>query len=227
MPANAASADPWAYVAENVTTVRRRMGEAAARAGRDPDSVQLVAVSKGMPAAAVRAAQAAGQTAFGENRIQEALPKIEALAPLGLEWRLIGHLQRNKVRAAAAFAMIESVDSVRLAQALDRTLPQPRRVLLEVNVSGDAAKWGFRPEELAEALAAIRALPGLHVEGLMTVAPMVADPEEVRPHFRALRRLGEAHGLGCLSMGMSHDFEVAIEEGATSVRVGRAIFGAP
>lgn len=226
MPAQAASADPWAHVAENLTHVRRRLAEAAASAGRDPDSVQLVAVSKGVPAAAVQAAQAAGQRVFGENRIQEALPKIEALAPLGLQWRLIGHLQRNKVRAAAAFAMIESVDSLRLAQALDRTLPQLRHVLLEVNVSGEAAKWGFRPEELAAALAAIRALPRLKVEGLMTVAPLVADPEEVRSLFRTLRRLGEAHGLVSLSMGMSHDFEVAIEEGATSVRIGRAIFGA-
>jgi len=226
MPANAASADPWAHVAENVTSVRRRLAEAAARVGRDPDRVQLVAVSKGMPAAAVQAAQAAGQSVFGENRIQEALPKMEALAPLGLQWHLIGHLQRNKVRAAAAFAMIESVDSLRLAQALDRTLPQPRQVMLEVNVSGEAAKWGFRPEDLAEALAAIRALPRLQVEGLMTVAPLVTDPEEVRPLFRTLRRLGEAHGFGLLSMGMSHDFEVAIEEGATSVRIGWAIFGA-
>ena len=226
MPTHAASADPWAHVAENIASVRRRVAEAAGRAGRDPESVQLVAVSKGMSAAAVQAAQAARQRVFGENRVQEALPKIEALAPVGLQWHLIGHLQRNKVSAAAAFTMIESVDSLRLAQALDRTLPQPCRVLLEVNVSGEAAKWGFRPEDLEAALAAIRALPRLQVEGLMTVAPLVTDPEAVRPHFRTLCRLGEAHGLGSLSMGMSHDFEVAIEEGATSVRIGRAIFGA-
>ena len=225
MAANPKPEGSWPHVAGNLDTVRAALREAAERAGRDPADVQLVAVSKGMPAAAVRAAIAAGHMTFGENRVQEALPKMAELADAGARWHLVGHLQHNKAKAATAFDIMESVDSTRIAVALDSHLASPRTVYLEVNVAGEASKSGFRPAELAAALEAIRALAHLHVEGLMTIAPLVAEAEEVRPVFRELRRLRDAHGLQGLSMGMTNDFPVAIAEGATIVRVGRAIFG--
>jgi pyridoxal phosphate enzyme (YggS family) len=203
--------------------------------GREPGEVRLVAVSKTVEALRLRAAVAAGLDLLGENRVQEALAKIETVP--GAAWHLVGPLQANKARrAVTAFAMIETVDSVALAARLDRLVAElrpdrPLPVLLEVNVDADPAKAGFGTEELGAALPAILDLPGLDVRGLMTVGRLVADPEAARPTFVALRRLSEAlrrtaPRLGPdLSMGMSDDFEVAVEEGATLVRVGRAIFG--
>lgn len=215
-----------AAVRANVTQVREHIAAAARSVGRDPAEVTLVAVSKTFPAEMVAAAHAAGIRHFGENWIQEAAQKIPALAGLAPRptWHLVGHLQTNKVKAALQlFDVVQSVDSLRLAEAVARRAGEPRvRVLLEVNVSGEASKYGFHPEELPEAL---RALPELAVEGLMTVAPETDDPETVRPIFRRLRELSGAFGLRELSMGMSGDYQVAIQEGATLVRIGRAIFG--
>jgi hypothetical protein len=234
MPQDSSSQD-WAHIAANLAAVRADIAAAAEAAGRDPGDVELVAVSKTFPVAALRAAMAAGQTVFGENRVQEALPKIEALtgatSPGGAppRFHLVGHLQTNKARHAGAFDMIESVDSLRLAAALERRLPRPTPVLIEVNVAGEASKHGFAPDEVGPALTAIAPLGTLDVVGLMTVAPLVAEAEAARPVFRELRRLRDAEadrlGPGHLSMGMSDDFQVAIAEGATIVRLGRAIFG--
>jgi PLP dependent protein len=221
-------------------SIRDRIGEAAARANRAPDEVQLVTVSKTVPIEVLRDAYALGLRVFGENRVQEAQEKIANLALLDIRWELIGHLQTNKAnRAAELFARVQSVDSLRLAEALSarasalaKTLP----ILLEVNVAGEASKSGFAPEETLAAAHAIASLPRLRPEGLMTIAPLVDDPEDMRPVFRALRelrdRLREVVPLGSdggwpeLSMGMSDDFAVAIEEGATLIRLGRALFGA-
>ena len=220
--------------------IRDRIGEAAAYANRTPDEIHLVAVSKTVPVEVLRDAYALGLRVFGENRVQEAQEKIAALALPDIRWELIGHLQTNKAnRAAELFARVQSVDSLRLAEALStralalgKTLP----ILLEVNVAGEASKSGFAPEETLAAARVIADLPGLRPEGLMTIAPLVDDPEGVRPVFRALRELRDqlreavplASGSGWpeLSMGMSDDFAVAIEEGATLIRLGRVLFGA-
>ena len=215
-------------VAEQLTRVRERMAEACRRAGRSPDEVTLVGVSKGMPAQAVAEAYAAGLQDMGENRVQEAADKIEALAAQGVRprWHLVGHLQTNKAKTVTGlFAILHSVDSVRLAQALSRRAREPLPILLEVNVAQEASKFGFTPQEVASALRSIVDLPNLDVRGLMTVAPQTDQPESVRPVFQRLRKLRDELGLRELSMGMTNDFEVAIEEGATMVRVGRAIFG--
>jgi hypothetical protein len=208
---------------------------ACERAGRSPDEVTVVGVSKTFPATLVVEACRAGLTDIGENRVQEAAAKIPAVEALGSRprWHLVGHLQTNKVKTALGlFDIIHSVDSVRLAEFISRqaaSLPVrqagPLPILLEVNVAGETSKFGLRPEETGRALEQMARLPGLAVQGLMTVAPLVDDPEEVRPVFRELRRLRDALGLHHLSMGMTDDFEVAIEEGATMVRIGRAIFG--
>ncbi|MDQ5854281.1 MAG: YggS family pyridoxal phosphate-dependent enzyme [Chloroflexota bacterium] len=240
-------------IGRNIAAVRARIAAAADRAGRDPATVTLVAVTKTQPPEAV-AAVAAGVADVGENRVQEAAEKIPLVEVADLRWHLIGHLQRNKARKAAAiFDLIHSLDSVRLAETLDRHVAQdtpphpdgtPRRlpVLLQVNIAGEAQKEGF---ELSGGLGNREALPGfwedvehilglqhLDVRGLMTIAPYVADPEQVRPVFRALRELRDelavrfpAASWQELSMGMTGDFEVAVEEGATLVRVGTAIFG--
>ncbi len=215
-------------VAAGADRVRNRIARACERAGRDAASVTLVAVSKGQPVEAVRAAAEAGIRQFGENRIQEALPKIEEATASGVEatWHLVGHLQSNKAKAAAgAFAVIHSVDSARLLARLDAAAPAPRDVLLQVNVAAEAQKQGVAPDEVGALIEAARAASGLRLRGLMTIAPIAADPEDVRPVFRELRALAERFALPDLSMGMTDDFEVAIEEGATLVRVGRAIFG--
>ena len=215
-------------IAENLAVVRERVAEACRRAGRSPDDVTLVGVAKGFPAEAAAQAYAAGLQDLGENRVQEALDKIEALDARDMRprWHLVGHLQTNKAKTVAGrFAIIHSVDSVRLAQALSRRARESVPILLEVNVAQEASKFGFAPHEAASALRAVAALPNLDVRGLMTVAPLAADPETVRPIFRRLRDLRDDLGLRELSMGMTDDFEVAIEEGATMVRVGRAIFG--
>lgn len=216
-------------VAAGADRVRGRIARACERAGRDPGSVTLVAVSKGQPVEAIRAAFEAGVRHFGENRIQEAVPKIEAAAEAGVEatWHLVGHLQSNKATAAAsAFAVIHSADSPRLLARLDKAAPSPRDVLLQVNVAAEPQKEGISPAELDGLVAAAREAPNLRLRGLMTIAPIFSShPEEVRPVFGALRLLAERFELPELSMGMTDDFEVAIEEGATLVRVGRAIFG--
>ncbi len=217
-----------ADVAAGVALVRERIAGACERAGREPDSVTLIAVSKGQPAEAVQAAAKAGVRHFGENRIQEALPKIEQAAAAGVEatWHLVGHLQSNKAKAAAsAFDVIHSVDSARLLIRLDGAAPAARDVLLQVNVAAEPQKQGVAPDEVGALVEAAREAGNLRLRGLMTIAPMAQNAEEARPVFRALRLLAERFELPELSMGMTDDFEVAIEEGATLVRVGRAIFG--
>ncbi len=215
-------------VAEQLARVRERIAAACRRAGRAPDEVTLVGVSKGVPAQRVAEAHAAGLQDVGENRVQEAAAKIEALAAQGVRprWHLVGHLQTNKAKTVTGlFAILHSVDSIRLAQALSRRAREPLPILLEVNVAQEASKFGFTPREVASALRSIVDLPNLDVRGLMTVAPQTEQPESVRPVFQRLRELRDELGLRELSMGMTNDFEVAIEEGATMVRVGRAIFG--
>jgi pyridoxal phosphate enzyme (YggS family) len=212
-------------IAANVAAVRARVAAACERAGRAPASVRLVAVTKTVPAAAVAEALTAGVTDVGENYVQEAAAKRAELGGRGV-WHLIGHLQTNKVRAALqAFDTLQAVDSLRLAEAISRQASRAVPVLLEVNAAGETTKFGFAPADLGAAAASVRRLPNLDVRGLMTVAPATSDPEALRPLFRSLRRLAEANGLQELSMGMSGDFEVAVEEGATMVRIGRAIFG--
>lgn len=220
---------------ENLARIQERIAAAAARASRDVAGIELVAVSKTFPAEDVRSAWEAGQAVFAESRVQEALPKI-AVLPGAVRWQFIGHLQKNKVRRALpVFELFHGIDSAEIAGAVDRIAAEEGcfpRVLLEVNVAGEATKFGFSPETLERELDALLALPRLQIEGLMTIAPYSDDPEASRPHFRALRtlrdRIAERTGLpfSTLSMGMSGDFEVAVEEGATIVRVGSAIFGA-
>jgi pyridoxal phosphate enzyme (YggS family) len=176
----------------------------------------------------VRSALDAGLHDFGENRVQEAEDQIAALGERAGEvtWHFIGHLQTNKASSAAKiFDWIQTVDSVRLAEQLSRRSALRKRILLEVNVAQEASKFGFMPSEVSGAVASIAGLPNLDLAGLMTVAPIVDDPEQARPVFRQLRELALANGLRELSMGMTNDFEVAVEEGATMVRLGRAIFG--
>ncbi len=217
---------PVTTVAERLALVRERVARAAERAGRSPAEVTIVAVSKSFPAAAIAEAAAAGIAHIGENRVQEAAAKIPSLRHLPVTWHLVGHLQTNKAKTAIdLFDIIHSVDSLRLAEVLSHRAERALPVLLEVNVVGEPGKFGFSPQQALQAAEAIARLPRLEVRGLMTVAPLVSDPEEVRPVFRDLRRLRDALGLAELSMGMTDDFEVAIEEGATLVRIGRAIFG--
>ena len=214
-------------IADNLLQVNDQIASACERAGRDRSEVTLIAVSKTFPAEAIAEAHVAGQRHFGENRVQEGLTKLERLAELGVDAHihLIGHLQRNKARHAGSFDSVQSVDSVRIAEAISRRLERELPIMLEVNVGKEASKQGFAVAELDEALEQIRALPNLRVEGLMTVAPEVADPEDVRPVFATLRKLSERFELPELSMGMSNDYAIAIEEGSTMVRIGRAIFG--
>ncbi|WP_437763445.1 YggS family pyridoxal phosphate-dependent enzyme [Sorangium sp. So ce281] len=222
-------------IASRLDEVRRRIASAAARAGRGPEEVRLIAVSKGKPAGAIRAAYAAGQRDFGENYAQELVEKAEALADLdGLVWHAIGQLQRNKAKLVARVAhVVQSVDREELAVELDRRAAALNRtldVLIEVNVGGEASKGGCAPGDFAPLLAAIARCAHLRPIGLMTIAPFLEDPNDVAPFFAQLRALRDAHGgravLPELSMGMSHDFEPAIAQGATWVRVGTAIFGA-
>jgi len=212
----------------NLHRLRQRVDAACRRAGRSPDGVTIVGVSKGFPASAVIAAWQAGLRDIGENRVQEAATKIAAATVQGARprWHLVGHLQTNKVKTVLGlFDIIHSVDSLHLAEAISRAAVKPVPVLLEVNVAGEPSKYGLRPEEVESTLTKIRALPNVDVQGLMTVAPLVDDPEKARPVFRRLGDLARSLGLPQLSTGMSDDFEVAVEEGATLVRIGRAIFG--
>lgn len=212
-------------VRANLERVREQMARAAQRAGRRPEEILLIGVSKTVAAARVREAIAAGIPALGENRVQEARTKIAALGR-PLPWHLIGHLQTNKVRdALELFEVIQSVDRLGVAETIARQASTPVEVLLEVNLGAEATKSGFAPTEIKRALDTINGLPNLRVRGLMAIPPAVEAPAQSRPWFRALRELRDATGLGELSMGMSADFEVAIEEGATMVRVGTAIFG--
>lgn len=212
----------------NFERVRDRIAAAAQRAGRRADDVTLVAVSKSVAPERLDEALRLGISVFGENKLQEAKAKIPLVSSRA-RWHMIGHLQTNKARdAVELFELIHSVDSVKLAAELNKwaeragkTLP----VLLEVNVSGEASKFGLKPEDVPGALEQIAALPRLEAQGLMTLAPFAEDAEKSRACFRRLRELRDALGLRQLSMGMSNDFEVAVEEGATLVRVGTAIFG--
>jgi pyridoxal phosphate enzyme (YggS family) len=219
-------------IEERLEIVRSRIGAAARHAGRNPASIRLVLASKTQPAAAIRAAARAGARDFGENYVREALAKRAELADLPeIRWHLIGHLQTNKAKTAAgAFALIQSVDSVRLAEAIVRAQSSPRvHALIEVNLGGEASKSGVAPDRVAAILDAARGR--LEIDGLMTIPPPAASAEAARPWFARLRemrdRLAAQSGLALseLSMGMTDDFEVAIEEGATIVRIGRAVFG--
>ena len=239
-----------ASLARNLDVLRDRIARTCGRCGREPSSVQLIAVTKGVDALMVRKAVALGISDLGENRVQEALLKQRTLAEgegsrvkgerpspspdAPVRWHLIGHLQRNKADdAAQCFDMIHSVDSLRLADALEDCASKRGRTvdaLVQVNVAGEATKFGCRPEEAIELAGRVAAQPHLRLRGLMTIAPHADDPEQVRPHFRALRALRDilqsrSPGPLSLSMGMSGDFEVAIEEGADLIRIGTALFG--
>lgn len=222
------------FLAESIAAVEVRIARAAVRARRDRSDIELVAVSKTHPLEVIREARQAGLRVFGENRVQEARGKI-ADAPSDLRWHFIGHLQSNKVRhALPLFELIHSVDSLELAVQIDRIAAELGlfpRILLEVNVAGEASKFGFRPEAVVENIEHILALPRLQLDGLMTVPPIADEAEKSRPYFVSLRELRDRLAnennvpLAHLSMGMSGDFEIAIEEGATLVRVGSSLFG--
>jgi len=227
-------------VVKNLAAVRERIAAAARRAGRCPEEIALMAVSKTFPPEIIREAYHAGQRLFGENRVQEFADKAGALQQLAdAEWHLIGHLQTNKAaKAAELFSAVDSVDSLRLAERLNAAAEKAGKrlpALIEINVGGEAAKSGVAPDsaELDRLLAATPQLTALQFRGLMTIPPFTDDPQQARPYFRRLRELRDqiaarhlpGVNLNVLSMGMSHDFEVAIEEGSTCVRVGTAIFG--
>ncbi len=221
-------------LAANLESIQQRIRSACSRAGRDPASVTLLAVAKGQGPHQVRAAADQGLTLFGENKVQEAKIKI-GQCPNRLHWHMIGHLQSNKCRDAVHFfEMIQSVDSFALAQEIDKWADKSAKtmpILLEVNLAGESSKFGFKPDQVTAELAEINKLGRIEIHGLMTIAPWTPEPEKVRPIFRQMRELRERCGqiLGAplphLSMGMSGDFEVAIEEGATIVRIGTALFG--
>jgi pyridoxal phosphate enzyme (YggS family) len=231
---------PSMSIAQNLVQVRERINAAARRAGRRSEDIALMAVSKMFPAECIREAYDAGLRLFGESRVQELGGKIDSLSDLpAVEWHLIGHLQTNKAaKAVELFASVDSVDSLRLAQKLDASARQVSKkigVLIEINIGGEAAKSGLAPgsRELEELLLGAHGLEYLEFRGLMAVPPFTDDPQEARPYFRRLRELRDQIAarrlsgvdVGILSMGMSHDFEVAIEEGSNCVRVGTAIFG--
>jgi len=221
-------------LASNLESVRHRIQTACARAGRSADSVMLLVVTKGQPPEIVTEAARLGLSVFGENKVQEAKAKIP-LCPGRLRWHMIGHLQTNKCRdAVELFEMVQGVDSLHLAEELNKRAEQAARtlpILLEVNIVGEASKFGYPPERVLAELSQLNACSRLEIHGLMTVPPWTAEPEKVRPIFRQLRELKVSceQALGAtlphLSMGMTGDFEVAIEEGATMVRLGTAIFG--
>lgn len=218
----------------NLTSIQQRIGRACARAGRDPASVTLLPVTKAQPPETINQAVKLGLTLFGENKVQEAKAKIP-LCSGRLRWHMIGHLQTNKCRdAVELFEMIQSADSLHLAQEINKRAEQAGKsiaVLLEVNIAGEASKYGYRPQQLLSDLLRLKDLPRLEIQGLMTVPPWTPDAEKVRPLFRQMRELKDrceqmlGAPLPCLSMGMSGDFEVAVEEGATLVRIGTALFG--
>ncbi len=222
------------HIHENLSEIRQRMDSAASRSGRKAGAAELIVVSKTFPADQVQAAFDWGQLLFGESRVQEMVEKIPQL-PARLRWHLIGHLQKNKIRKVLPLVeMVQSVDSAELAQDMERIageLGLRRQILLQVNVGLDAAKFGFTPESVRRAMEQILAQPRIELAGLMTIPPLAAEAEKSRPHFAALRELRDqletefGAALPVLSMGMSGDYEIAIEEGATLVRVGSAVFG--
>jgi len=224
---------PRQVILQNLESVRRRIALAAARSGRRPEDVRLVAVTKTVGLEEVRALHDLGHRDMGENRPQELLRKQDALSSLDIRWHMIGHLQTNKAnKLVGRVALFHSLDSTRLGEALERAAARAGtfvEALVQVNVSREPTKGGFAPEELDAALDTLTRLEHVRITGLMTMAPMVEDPERTRPIFRALRQIRDAHlarvpGLVHLSMGMTQDFEVAIEEGADIVRIGTAIF---
>lgn len=211
---------------ERIQTVRQRIEQAALRAGRRSEDITLIAVTKVFPAAVIREAYEHGLRHFGENYVQEFETKFPEVSDLKeVRFHFIGHLQSNKARRAAElFQVIETVDTPKLARRLEEG-GKPLEVMLEVKLSGEPSKSGAMPEELPALIEVVRACKHLNLVGLMTMPPWSENPEDSRPYFRRLRELAERYGLPCLSMGMSHDLEVAIEEGATHVRVGTALFG--
>jgi len=220
-------------IAGNLAAVRNRIAGAAARAGRNPESVRLVAVTKSVGIEEARCLYDLGQRDFGENRVLEAQSKVDAFSGLDAKWHMIGHLQTNKVRKVlGGYALIHSVDSLHLMEEIERlaeTTGQVVDILAQINVSGEESKTGFRPQDARSALFAAGEMPHLRVQGLMTMAPLGTDPEQSRRVFRGLRELrdrlaDEGMTLPELSMGMTQDYAVAVEEGATLVRVGSALF---
>ena len=214
-------------IRENLKEVMQRIAQVCERRGRSPEEITLVAVTKGVTVSAIREAFSLGVRFFGENRVQEARGKVAELVDLtpDITWHMLGHLQSNKAKLAPQlFSLVHSVDSVKLAQILSHYAEGGLPVLLQVNTSGEATRSGFTPQEVFTAAQEIGKLPHLEVKGLMTIAPL-AGAEEVRQSFRKLRQLKNTLGLEHLSMGMTDDFEIAIEEGATILRIGRAIFG--
>ena len=221
-------------IADNLERVRKQIADAAAKSGRSADDVELVAITKTHPAEKVREAIEAGQTLFGESRVQEARAKIPEM-PSAIRWHFVGHLQKNKIRhALPLFEMFHSIDSLALAQDMNRIAEEEGmhpRVLLEVNVAGEGSKFGFAPDKLREQMEELLVLPRLSILGLMTIPPLAEEADASRKHFVALRELRDRLqtqfrvDLAQLSMGMTNDFPIAVEEGATLVRVGTAIFG--
>jgi hypothetical protein len=215
-------------IAENIKAVTQRITRSCEKCGRSASAVSLVCVTKEATVAQMKEALNAGATIFGENRVQDAVAKHRAIGDK-IAWHLIGHLQTNKVKdAVKIFDLIHSVDSLHLAQEIDKqagSLDKVQDILIQVNTSGEESKFGVTPEAAIDLLKAIAIYPNINIKGLMTIAPEVEDPETVRPYFRSLRELRDKiNSSWFLSMGMTNDFEVAIEEGATLVRVGRAIF---
>lgn len=225
-------------ISDRIHSVLTKIRSAAGKAGRPEQSVRLIAATKTVSVEHILQGIGAGLSLLGENRVQEALPKIEALVTAPVRWHFIGHLQRRKVRSIIGrFDLLHSVDSLDLAQEIDRRAGEAgvrQNVLLEVNIGGEPTKTGFRPEDVVQSISTMAQLAHIRIKGLMTIPPPTTDPESARPYFRSLRDV--AHRIGALqlpsvsmdelSMGMSNDYEVAIEEGATLVRVGTAIFGA-
>ena len=216
----------------NLQIVRQAITKSAERSARNPDAVALVAVTKGFAVERIREAIGVRLRIFGENRVQEAMPKIDEIGPADVDWHLIGHLQTNKVKfIEGRFRMVQSVDRSGLVEALDGRLASPLEVLIEVNVAEEPQKTGALPADLPVIAAAVASAGHLRLRGLMTVAPMVSDPEQVRPIFRRLRSLRDSTSqelgmpLPVLSMGMTDDYPIAVEEGATMLRLGRALFG--
>jgi pyridoxal phosphate enzyme (YggS family) len=213
-------------VRENYLRILERIHEASARRGRSAETIKLIAVTKTVPPEKIREAVEAGIRHIGENRLQEALPKREELHDLPSTWHFIGHLQTNKAKKVVEnFDWVQCVDRPELAEKLNQAVTKPLPVLIEVNVGGELSKSGIDPGELERFVDSFNRYERLDLRGLMTIPPFFENPEEVRPYFGKMRQLAERFGLRELSMGMSHDFEVAVEEGATMVRIGTSLFG--
>ena len=224
-------------IAQRVESVLSAIRSAAEKAGRRPDSIRLVAATKTVTADRIREGIGAGLLILGENRVQEAIPKVEALAQAPVRWHFIGHLQRRKVRSVVGiFELIHSVDSLELAQEIDRRAGEasrPQAILLEVNIGGETTKGGFHQDGFVQLVSTMAALSNIQIKGLMAIPPPTAEPESARTYFVRLRELAEAIAaqripgvaMDELSMGMSNDYDIAVQEGATLVRVGSAIFG--